>query len=43
MLVEVGFRLVAASIHPLTKDFYIHTPPGKFVPLVMGLPSLVLL
>ena len=43
MLVEIGFRMVSASLHPLTEEFYVRTPPGKSVPLVMGLPSLVFL
>ena len=29
MLVEIGFRWVSASIHPLSEDFYVRTPPGK--------------
>ena len=30
MLVEVGFRMIVASIHPLTEEFYVRTPPGKY-------------
>ena len=43
MLVEIGFRWVSASIHPLSEDFYVRTPPGAYVPLFMGLPSLIFL
>ena len=29
MIVEVAFRLVSGSIHPLTEEYYLRTPPGK--------------
>jgi len=29
MLIEVGFRMVVGSLHPLTEEFYVRTPPGK--------------
>jgi len=35
---EVCFRLLAGTIHPLTEEFYHRTPPGK----VGNLPMLVL-
>jgi hypothetical protein len=43
MLVEVGFRIVVASIHPLTEEFYVRTPPGKFGNLPFGLLSVTML
>lgn len=44
MLIEIGFRSVSGGLlHPLTEEFYVRTPPGKYAPLVMGLPSLILL
>lgn len=30
MMVEVCFRLTVGMLHPLTEEFYVRTPPGKF-------------
>jgi hypothetical protein len=30
LIVEVGFRLIVGSIHPLGDEYYARTPPGKF-------------
>ena len=43
MLAEVGFRIVVASIHPLTEEFYVRTPPGKYGNLPFGLLSVAML
>ena len=43
MLVEVGFRMVVGSIHPLTEEFFVRTPPGKFGNLPFGLLSVAML
>ena len=43
MLVEVGFRMVVSSIHPLTEEFYVRTPPGKLTNLPFALLSLAML
>ena len=43
MLVEIGFRMVVGSLHPLTEEFYLRTPPGKFSNLPLGLLSLAML
>jgi len=43
MLVEVGFRMIVASIHPLTEEFYVRTPPGKYGTLPFGLLSVAML
>ncbi len=43
MLVEVGFRMVVGSIHPLTEEFFVRTPPGKFGNLPFGLLSTAML
>ena len=43
MLVEVGFRMVVGSIHPLTEEFFQRTPPGKFGNLPFGLLSVAML
>ena len=43
MLVEVGFRMVIGSIHPLTEEFFQRTPPGKFGNLPFGLLSVAML
>ena len=43
MWVETGFRMVVAAIHPLTEEFYVHTPPGKFSNLPFGLLSVAML
>lgn len=43
MLVEVGFRMVVGSIHPITEEFFVRTPPGKFGNLPFGLLSVAML
>jgi len=43
MLVEVGFRTVVGSMHPLTEEFFVRTPPGKYSNLPMGLLSIAML
>jgi len=43
MLVEIGFRMVVGSIHPLTEEFFVRTPPGKFSNLPLGLLSIAML
>lgn len=43
MMVEVGFRMIVGSLHPLTEEFYVRTPPGKLGNLPVGLYSLVML
>ena len=43
MLVEVGFRMVVASLHPLTEEFYVRTPPGTYGNLPLALISLAML
>ena len=43
MLVEIGFRIVVATLHPLTEEFFVRTPPGKFTNLPFGLLSVVML
>lgn len=40
MLVEIGFRMLVGSIHPLTEEFYVRTPPGMYVGLPLGSLSL---
>ena len=36
-ILEVGFRMVVGTIHPLTEEYYARTPPGKLgnVPLLL--------
>ena len=43
MLVEIGFRLVVGSLHPLTEEFFVRTPPGKIGNIPMGAYSLAML
>jgi hypothetical protein len=43
MLVEICFRMLVASIHPLPEEFYRRTPPGKFGNLPFGLLSVTML
>jgi hypothetical protein len=43
MIVEIGFRFLVGSLHPLTEEFYVRTPPGKIGNIPMGLYSLVML
>jgi hypothetical protein len=42
MLVEVGFRMVVGTLHPLTEEFYVRTPPGKFGNIPFALLSFVM-
>jgi len=37
-ILEVGFRMAAGTLHPLTEEFFIRTPPGK----IGNLPLLVI-
>ena len=37
-VVEVGFRFSVGMLHPLTPEYYQHTPPGK----ISNLPMLLL-
>jgi hypothetical protein len=43
MLVEIAFRMVVATLHPLTEEFYVRTPPGMFSNLPFGLLSIGML
>jgi hypothetical protein len=43
MLVEIVFRMVVSTLHPLTEEFYVRTPPGKFSNLPFGLLSVAML
>lgn len=43
MLVEVGFRMVAATLHPLSEEFYVRTPPGKYSNLPFAVLSVAML
>ena len=43
MLVEIAFRMVVGSIHPLTEEFYVRTPPGKLGNLPLALVSVLML
>ena len=43
MLVEIGFRLMVATLHPLTQEYFVRTPPGKFTNLPLGLLSVAML
>jgi hypothetical protein len=43
MLVEIGFRMVVGTIHPLTEEFFVRTPPGKYSNLPLGAVSLAML
>lgn len=42
MVVEVGLRFIAGSIHPLTEEFYVRTPPGKWGNLPMLVVSMLM-
>lgn len=37
IVLEIIFRFVVGTLHPLTDDYYLRTPPGKF----FNLPALV--
>lgn len=39
MVVEVCFRAIVGTIHPLTEDYYLRTPPGKLGNLPLLLTS----
>jgi len=43
MLVEIGFRMVVATLHPLTEEFFVRTPPGKWTNLPFGVLSMAML
>ena len=43
MLVEIGFRMVVATLHPLTEEFFVRTPPGKWANLPFGVLSMAML
>ncbi len=43
MIVEVGFRMIVGTIHPLTEEFYLRTPPGKLGNLPLLLVSAIML
>jgi hypothetical protein len=42
MVVEVGLRFIVGSIHPLTEEFYVRTPPGKWGNLPMLVVSMLM-
>lgn len=35
LIVEVCLRMVAGTLHPLTEDFYLRTPPGQIGNLLL--------
>ena len=45
LIVEVGFRMIVGTLHPLTEEYYARTPPGKFlnVPLLVVCVSMLFL
>jgi hypothetical protein len=42
MLIEIGFRMLVGTLHPLTEEFYVRTPPGKFGNIPFALLSFVM-
>jgi len=42
MIVEIGFRMIVGTLHPLGEEFYVRTPPGKIGNLPMALYSLAM-
>jgi hypothetical protein len=43
MLLEIGFRMVVGSLHPLTEEFYVRTPPGMYSNSILGSLSVAML
>ncbi|MEE3326638.1 MAG: hypothetical protein VX252_04850 [Myxococcota bacterium] len=43
MLVEIVFRMTVANLHPITAEFYVRTPPGKYTNLPFGLLAATML
>ncbi len=43
MIVEIGFRMIVGTLHPLTDEFFVRTPPGKIGNLPMAIYSLAML
>lgn len=45
LIVEVGFRMIVGTLHPLTEEYYARTPPGKLlnVPLLVVCVSMLFL
>ncbi len=39
LMIEIGFRLISGSLHPLTEIYYLQTPPGS----AGNIPSLIVI
>lgn len=43
VVIELLFRMIAGSIHPMTDEYYARTPPGKLANIPLLLISLIML
>ncbi len=43
LIVEICLRMIVGSIHPLSEDFYVRTPPGKLGNLPLLTVSAIML
>ena len=45
LVIEIGFRLISGSLHPLTEIYYLQRPPGgaSNIPALLGISVLLLL
>ena len=43
LILEVCFRMIVGTLHPLTEEYYARTPPGKLVNLPLLLISALML